>query len=423
MSLNVRSGLGQLPNHVIVPALAALNLGPIGANIGTAINTHVSVVNRPGLSLAKFNAIAQLNQVIEVLNVPGLQSAALIADPNFATRVFATRPAVAITGTGITHSVSAISPTVNPETLLSIANQSVTEGNSGTSNMTFTVSLSAAQSQAISFHYKTENGTATANTDYTPVWGVKTIAAGQTSTTVVVPIIGDTTVESTETFTLRVSSIHFGTFAVAEAFTTSPLTSPWYDDLTFRVGSNPITASGAYEYRWTNGQTGAPDGEAARIQFGPYDEITLACDYWTSATFAGNHHVWYIKDSTAGAFDAPGSGFTLYFEPDSSGHWFVDFRNLAGQFQSWTTTTPNVFGGTINRAELYVRLNTLGQSDGIVRITVNGTVRLNQTNVGNMRTVSGQKLSQLIVGPYLEGSNPAVGTWSMFLNHARLWGA
>ncbi len=85
----------------------------------------------------------------------------------------------------------------------------LTEGDGGSTNMTFTVSLSQAFDRAISFDYATQDGTATAGVDYTAISGRKVIAAGATSTTIDVPVLGDTDEEADETFTLRLSNIHF----------------------------------------------------------------------------------------------------------------------------------------------------------------------------------------------------------------------
>ena len=51
---------------------------------------------------------------------------------------------------------------------VSIANTSVAEGDSGTSNMAFTVSLSKAATSTVTVGYATANGTATAGQDYPP---------------------------------------------------------------------------------------------------------------------------------------------------------------------------------------------------------------------------------------------------------------
>lgn len=95
---------------------------------------------------------------------------------------------------------------VNPESLLSISNRSLTEGDSGSTNMTFTLSRGLDHYPVIRFRYGTENGTATAGVDYTATSGDGTIAPGQ-SFQINVPILGDVDDESDETFTLRISNI------------------------------------------------------------------------------------------------------------------------------------------------------------------------------------------------------------------------
>ncbi|MEQ8959973.1 MAG: Calx-beta domain-containing protein, partial [Coleofasciculus sp. C2-GNP5-27] len=89
---------------------------------------------------------------------------------------------------------------------LSINDVSVTEGDSGSKNATFTVSLSAASTESISVDYGTGNGTATAGSDYTAESGTLTFAAGETSKTISVAVTGDTTVESDETFNVNLSN-------------------------------------------------------------------------------------------------------------------------------------------------------------------------------------------------------------------------
>jgi hypothetical protein len=98
-------------------------------------------------------------------------------------------------------------PPYLPETVMSMAAQSVTEGDSGTKTMTFTVQVSPPQLFSIMFSYETVDITATAGQDYVAVAGSKVILAGQTSTTIPVTILADTAFESDETFTLRLFNI------------------------------------------------------------------------------------------------------------------------------------------------------------------------------------------------------------------------
>lgn len=76
----------------------------------------------------------------------------------------------------------------------------ITEGDSGTSNLTFTISIDQTSGTDVTVHYATSNGTATQPADYTAASGTATITAGNTSTTVDVPVKGDTLDEDNETF-------------------------------------------------------------------------------------------------------------------------------------------------------------------------------------------------------------------------------
>jgi 6-phosphogluconolactonase (cycloisomerase 2 family) len=81
------------------------------------------------------------------------------------------------------------------------------EGNSGTSTLTFTVSLSNASYQAITVARATADGTATtADADYVAGSGTLTFAAGSTSQTFGVTINGDTKYENNETFVVNLTT-------------------------------------------------------------------------------------------------------------------------------------------------------------------------------------------------------------------------
>jgi hypothetical protein len=87
---------------------------------------------------------------------------------------------------------------------------SITEGNSGTKDLSVTVKLSGAISSDVTFYLKTLDGTATsAANDYTTINSSstnsikrRTIAPGDTNTTFTIKIKGDTTPEPTESFSV-----------------------------------------------------------------------------------------------------------------------------------------------------------------------------------------------------------------------------
>ncbi|PSF35666.1 hypothetical protein C7H19_15605 [Aphanothece hegewaldii CCALA 016] len=105
-------------------------------------------------------------------------------------------------------------PTI-PTPAISINDISIIEGNSGTKNATFTVTLSGATDSNVTVNYGTANGTALAGSDYTNTSGTLTFIPGQTSQTFTVPIIGDTTVEPDETFLVNLTSPTNATLADA----------------------------------------------------------------------------------------------------------------------------------------------------------------------------------------------------------------
>ncbi len=128
----------------------------------------------------------------------------------------ATPGAVASTPTNLTiNGVAVGTPSTTPS--VSIANATVAEGNSGTSNLAFNVTLSKAATSPVTVGYATANGTATAGSDYTATSGTITFAAGETSKTVNVAVTGDTTVESNETLTVALSSPSGATIATGSA--------------------------------------------------------------------------------------------------------------------------------------------------------------------------------------------------------------
>jgi hypothetical protein len=96
-----------------------------------------------------------------------------------------------------------LAPTVN----LSIAPPApFAEGDSGTTNLLFMVTRSGDTAPALTVNYATQNGTALAGTDYTATNGTLSFAASQTTASIVVPIIGNTLLQSNRTFTVALSN-------------------------------------------------------------------------------------------------------------------------------------------------------------------------------------------------------------------------
>ncbi len=112
---------------------------------------------------------------------------------------------------------------------LSVADAQVNE--SSGAPLSFSVTLGAAQTSAVSVRYATSDGTATAGADYEAVSGILRFEAGETSKTVSVPVINDDHDDDGETMTLTLSS-PFGAEIIDGAATgtinnTDPMPKAW----------------------------------------------------------------------------------------------------------------------------------------------------------------------------------------------------
>jgi hypothetical protein len=97
--------------------------------------------------------------------------------------------------------------------VVSVAGGSVVEGDSGSATLAFTITLDQPAPWPVTVDYATANGTATAGSDYTAASGALTFAPGETSKTIAIDVVGDSLVETDETFTLNLSNPTGGTLA------------------------------------------------------------------------------------------------------------------------------------------------------------------------------------------------------------------
>jgi Calx-beta domain len=132
------------------------------------------------------------------------------------------------------------------------------EGNSGASDFTFTVTKTGAGAASVDF--ATQDGTATAGSDYTSGSGTLNFGAAETTKQVLVSVSGDTTPEANETFTVHLSNASGA--GVADADGTGTITN---DD------ARPAPATVYVDDDWTGTTAGAdPDGAGPATEFG-YD--------------------------------------------------------------------------------------------------------------------------------------------------------
>ncbi|MFO3706358.1 putative Ig domain-containing protein [Xanthomonas codiaei] len=172
---------------------------------------------------------------------------------------------VLVAGTGYTvGSPSSATGTIlnDDQPGLSINDVSVNEGNAGTTNATFTVSLSQpAPTGGVSFDIATADGTATAGVDYvaSSLTG-QTIPAGSSSATFTVLVNGDTLNEPNETFFVNISNVTGASVTDAQGLGTivndDALPSLSIDDISVNEGnSGTTTATFTVSLSQASGQT------------------------------------------------------------------------------------------------------------------------------------------------------------------------
>ncbi len=154
------------------------------------------------------------------------------------------------------------------EPTLSIDSPTVTEGDSGSTNLTFTVTLSSASGRQVTVGYADAGtGTATSGTDYTAVTaGTLTFAAGDTSRTVTVSVTGDTTDEPDETVLVALSSPMDATVSSTAGTGTGTITDD--DDaptVTLALSRTSIAESGATNSATVTASLDRPSSAATTV--------------------------------------------------------------------------------------------------------------------------------------------------------------
>jgi uncharacterized protein YhjY with autotransporter beta-barrel domain len=198
----------------------------------------------------------------------------------------------------------------DPLPSLSINDVTVVEGNAGTVNAVFTVTLSAASGQTVQVNYATADGTATQPADYTNTSGTLTFTPGTTTQTITVPVIGETVPEANETFFVNLSGATNATISDNQGVgtitnddvpvTVSPATLP--NGTVAAAYSQTITASGGaapYSFALTAGAL--PTG----LTLSPTGALT-------GTPTAGGTFNFTITATDSSAFPGPYSGSQAY---------------------------------------------------------------------------------------------------------------
>lgn len=240
---------------------------------------------------------------------------------------------------------------------VSLGNASALEGDSGTSSLTFTVSLDKPATATVTFDYATSDDTATAGVDYAATTGSGTIPLGGLSATFTVDIFGDTDIEPNEVFNLVLSNI-----TGADVADSSGVGSIGNDDLPpLNVPvHNSLPGAGAVAYLdmdgevvsgtpWNGGYPIVANGVAQTMGPAQLTEIweRVAEDFAPFAINVTTEESVYLAAS-------PASRIRCIITPDNE--WFGSAGGVAyiGSF-TWTGDTPCwVFSDLLSNNPRYI---------------------------------------------------------------------
>jgi Calx-beta domain/Bacterial Ig domain len=212
--------------------------------------------------------------------------------------------------------------------IVSIANVSKYEGNDGNTSFTFTAQLSNISDEEVSFDYVTVDDTASSEKgDYISSSGKLIFAAGESSKTFTVDILGDTQFEANETFKIDASNLKNATFSELPNNGIGTI----LDD---EFGQNTdFTGDGKNDLLWRNSRTGETEirqmnGTTVerKISLGKIDlswEIQHVADFngdgnvdilWRDRV-SGKNALWLMKGEKLSK--------ALYLDTDADPEWYM----------------------------------------------------------------------------------------------------
>jgi hypothetical protein len=129
-----------------------------------------------------------------------------LAEPDETFTVALSQPSAATIATGGGTATGTILDDDGAPPVLSVADTQIAEGDSGTSPVQVTVTLTPASDRTVTVKFATADGSAKAPADYNVATGTVTFAPGETSKTIPIDVHGDTVTEGDETFNVSLNT-------------------------------------------------------------------------------------------------------------------------------------------------------------------------------------------------------------------------
>jgi len=243
------------------------------------------------------------------------------------------------------------------------------EGDTGTENLTFNVSLSALANGNVTASYSTSDLTANFDSDYVTSDSMLTIPAGQLSTTISVQVSGDKTPEDDETFTLTLSNAS-ANVTLGNTSATGIIIS---DDYLGRLNDTGVTLCGDYSASLIESNTGTSSNNSYRCASSGTSQTESGFDFDDDPVPAAQD-AHYGRDATNND-DSDGLAGFSFTKLDGDGFRLSD-QSQEFATQSWACVKDQYTGltwevklpsGSNNFQDTdytYTWLNTTGVNDG-----------------------------------------------------------
>lgn len=323
---------------------------------------------------------------------------------------------------------------------ISINDVTVTETNGGTTNATFTVSLTNTSSQTVTVNYSSAGNTATPGVDFSDTSGTATITPGLLSTTISIPVNSDTTFEAAETFFVNLTSpvnatisdnqgtatinnddgqpsISINNASVAEGNSgtrsvgfTVTLSNPSFQTITVNYATANVSATAGSDYLAASGTVTFAPGQTSRplsvtvngdTAFEANEAFNVNLSSAVNASIADNQGVGTITNDDAQPAISIGDASVV---EGNTGTRTLSFTvSLSGpSFQTITVNYATANGSATANSD-YLAANasvsfTPGQTSRSISVTVNGdtilepdeTFNVNLSGVTNASISDGQ---------------------------------
>jgi large repetitive protein len=229
---------------------------------------------------------------------------------------------------------------------LSINDVTVTEGNSGTVNAVFTVSLSAASGQTVSVNYATADGIATQPGDYSSTTGTLTFTPGTTTQTVTVAVSGEAVPEADETFFVNLSGATNASISDNQGLGT--ITN---DDVPVALSPTTLangSVAAAYSATLTASGGAAPYGFAVTSGALPAGLTLSPSGNLTGIPTAGGNFTFTVTATDSSAAPGPFTGSQAYTLTIDASVIILPATTLSGGTlgQAYSATITGASGGT-----------------------------------------------------------------------------